>query len=252
MEKDIDIRKRILKDFNKKEEDFSSLDEYNNYLEEVETIIYNLCNNIDVLETNKKIEQYKKENKEFILKNKIKLSKEEAELEELLEEEKEIKLMKQKELKQLEQDEKMKKIQQKEALIDELMFSDTNAKNIIDTFKQSALSDSTKTAESSKAAAAKITKFSSGVKVFQKNQQSFLPVPKVEEGPLYSYKPLEVFYNGPTPPSWADLQRLGYLNNVTEASLEEHASGYTIDLFCMKALQEAFSGLFYVPNKKTE
>ncbi|KAL3288417.1 hypothetical protein HHI36_002863 [Cryptolaemus montrouzieri] len=54
VEKEVDIRKRVLRDFNKKEEDFNSLREYNDYLEEVETIIYNLCNNIDVTETNKK------------------------------------------------------------------------------------------------------------------------------------------------------------------------------------------------------
>ena len=88
VEKEVDIRKRILRDFNKKEEDFATKREYDDYLEEVEDIIYNLSNNIDVIETNKKIEQYKKENKEQILKNKTKLGKKENELEELLEQEK--------------------------------------------------------------------------------------------------------------------------------------------------------------------
>lgn len=73
IEKEIDIRKRVLKDFNKKEDDFNTLREYNDYLEEIETIIFNLTNNIDVVGTNKKIEQYKKENKEVITKNKAKI-----------------------------------------------------------------------------------------------------------------------------------------------------------------------------------
>lgn len=73
VEKEIDIRKRILKDFNKKEEDFATLREYNDYLEEIESIIYNLVNNIDIINTNKRIEQYKKENKELITKNKAKI-----------------------------------------------------------------------------------------------------------------------------------------------------------------------------------
>lgn len=62
-----------MKDFNKKEEDFATLREYNDYLEEIETIIFNLVNNIDVVGTNKKIEQYKKDNKEIIMKNKAKI-----------------------------------------------------------------------------------------------------------------------------------------------------------------------------------
>lgn len=73
VEKEVDIRRRVLRDFNKKEEDFASLREYNDYLEEVETIIFNLVNNIDQLETNKKIEKFKKENRELILKNKARV-----------------------------------------------------------------------------------------------------------------------------------------------------------------------------------
>jgi len=73
VEKEVNIRKRILRDFNKKEEDFPTLREYNDYLEEIETIIYNLANNIDVIEMNKKIEQYKKDNREQIAKSKSKL-----------------------------------------------------------------------------------------------------------------------------------------------------------------------------------
>lgn len=70
VEKEVDIRKRLLKDYNKKEEDFSTLKEYNDYLEEIETIVYNLTNNIDIVGTNKKIEQYKRDNKDIIMKNK--------------------------------------------------------------------------------------------------------------------------------------------------------------------------------------
>ncbi|CAF4238691.1 unnamed protein product, partial [Rotaria magnacalcarata] len=37
VELEVDIRKRILKDFNRKEQDFESLDAYNDYLELLET-----------------------------------------------------------------------------------------------------------------------------------------------------------------------------------------------------------------------
>lgn len=49
--------------------------EFNDYLEEIEIIVFNLTHNIDVVETNKRIELYKKENKETIMKNKAKIGK---------------------------------------------------------------------------------------------------------------------------------------------------------------------------------
>merc|ERR1711915_713893 len=72
------------KDFNKQEEDFESLREYNDYLEMVEDIIFNLTNNLDILETNKKIQQYKEENKDNIVKNRSRLSKDALELLDIL------------------------------------------------------------------------------------------------------------------------------------------------------------------------
>ncbi|KAI9620491.1 hypothetical protein H4Q26_013703 [Puccinia striiformis f. sp. tritici PST-130] len=47
VEKEVVIRKRISKYFNKRPEDFATLDAYNNYLEEVEDITFNLINGVD-------------------------------------------------------------------------------------------------------------------------------------------------------------------------------------------------------------
>ena len=84
VDKEVDIRRRILKDFNKLQEDFDSLREYNDYLEMVEDIIFNLTNNIDILETNKKIQQYKEDNKDNIMKNRSRLSQDALELLDIL------------------------------------------------------------------------------------------------------------------------------------------------------------------------
>lgn len=97
--------------YNKKEEDFPTLREYNDYLEEIENIgescpsginkylsffdrchlfieylmqsfffiyffsfaVFNLTNGIDVEETKRKVELYKKENQEFIRRNRSKM-----------------------------------------------------------------------------------------------------------------------------------------------------------------------------------
>lgn len=75
VQKEVDIRKKVLVDFNKREEDFNNLEDYDAYLELVEDIIYKLCNDIDVDKTRKFIEQYKKDNKDIIKRNRTKLSK---------------------------------------------------------------------------------------------------------------------------------------------------------------------------------
>ena len=84
VDKEVDIRRRILKDFNKQEEDFDDLRGYNDYLEMVEDIIFNLTNNIDILDTNKKIAKYKEDNKDSIVKNRSRLSRDALELLDIL------------------------------------------------------------------------------------------------------------------------------------------------------------------------
>uniref|UniRef100_A0A8D0KR22 CDK-activating kinase assembly factor MAT1 n=1 Tax=Strix occidentalis caurina TaxID=311401 RepID=A0A8D0KR22_STROC len=75
VDKEVEIRKKVLKIYNKREDDFPSLNEYNDFLEEIEEIVFNLTNNVDLENTKKKMELYQKDNKEVIQKNKIKLYK---------------------------------------------------------------------------------------------------------------------------------------------------------------------------------
>ncbi|KAL1914525.1 uncharacterized protein VTP21DRAFT_8239 [Calcarisporiella thermophila] len=69
VEKEVQTRKRLAKIFNKRQEDFPTLKAYNDYLEEVEVITFNLINGIDVQDTMSKMEQYEKENQDLIRKN---------------------------------------------------------------------------------------------------------------------------------------------------------------------------------------
>ncbi|ONK77654.1 uncharacterized protein A4U43_C02F9070 [Asparagus officinalis] len=64
--KEMSIRRKISSIFNKREEDFPSLREYNDYLEEVEDMTFNLIEGIDVAAIEAKIEKYRKENAEQI------------------------------------------------------------------------------------------------------------------------------------------------------------------------------------------
>ncbi|XP_024458560.1 uncharacterized protein LOC7485263 isoform X1 [Populus trichocarpa] len=71
--KEIVVRRRIASIFNKREDDFPSLREYNDYLEEVEDMslvtVFNLVAGDDVAATEVKIAEYQEENADLILIN---------------------------------------------------------------------------------------------------------------------------------------------------------------------------------------
>jgi len=82
MEKELRVRQRVLDVFNKNEEDFDTLDEWNDYLEETEDIIYNLANDIEVAQTEQKLAAYYKANQEDIaMRNARRLEEKRAQLE---------------------------------------------------------------------------------------------------------------------------------------------------------------------------
>lgn len=235
VEKELDIRRRILKDFNKKEEDFKTLLDYNDYLEEVETIIFNLSNNIDIEATKRKIEQYKKDNKNLIMKNKGKLSKEEEELEELLEYEKHESEARRIQVIQEEIELEKEKRKKKEALIDDLMFSDMSAKDII------ASHAAKKEEPKIKTTFVKKNTFSTGLK----SQQVFLPVPKHNNENMFVYKELKLDLSGPEPFTPNTLKNEGFTNHVRNASECEIAGGFITENACDRALQDAFCGIYF-------
>lgn len=247
VEKEIDIRKRVLRDFNKKEEDFASLRDYNDYLEEIETIVFNLSNNIDIIETNKRIEQYKRDNREQILKNKSKLNQKEIELDELIQIEKQQEEEKLIELAQHDLEMEKNKIREKEALIQELMFSEGNADSIVKTFA-SAIQASKE--EKKIAPVQKVTQFSSGIKFGNQAGHNFMPLPKVDDGPLFNYEPIVQDVDGPSPPDCRELQIRGYINHIRPENPAERAGGFKANIACLRALQEAMVGLYHNPLEK--
>ena len=58
IERDVNIRKEIIKDYNKREEDFGTQEEYNDYLEQVEELVYNRVNNINSAEIASEIDKF--------------------------------------------------------------------------------------------------------------------------------------------------------------------------------------------------
>jgi len=237
VDKEVDIRRRILKDFNKHEEDFETLREFNDYLEMVEDIIFNLTNNIDILETNKMISAYKEANKETIMKNRSRQSREQLELRDILSMEekhnKQVKL----ELKVLEEAEKKKKIENKEKLIDDLMFGEKDASKILAEHRETVARE-----ERAKAV------FSTGLDN-ETGGGGTGPAPgPAPAAQLYRYTAPQLPLAGPAAPNSPELQQAGFTRHIRAASSQERAGGYREELGCQRALQEAMAGLYFMPQ----
>jgi len=233
IDKEVDIRRKILRDFNKQEEDFETLREFNDYLEMVEDIIFNLTNNIDILETNKKIASYKEQNKELIKKGWSKQSKDALEIQDILALERKQSEQVKMEMKVLEQAEKLAKIKNKEKLIDDLMFGEEDANKILEEHREQVARE-----ERSKAA------FSTGA-------DTGATLPAAATAPadkLFVYnEPMEDL-QGPEVPKINHLEEVGYTAHVRAPNKQESAGGYTSSLGCMRAVQEAMAGLYFVPG----
>jgi len=250
VEKEIDVRKRVLRDFNKKESDFSSLLEYNNYLEEVETIIFNLSNGIDVAETEQRIKAYKEQNQEAIRKNRSKLSADELLLEQLIAEEHELMSSN---LKTHEEELQLvhRRQKQHDQLIDDLSCSDLPASRIVDqhrTVNPGRVVQSKEVAPPPPPPVSRPTMFSSGVPMAF-NRDTIGPMQPVVSAELYHYTPQELELMGPKPPSVTQILSDSYLSNVRSATVSETAGGFQSYLSCQRALLDAFCGLTFEPTE---
>lgn len=234
VEKEVDIRKRILKIYNKLEDDFQTASDplraYNDYLEEVESIIWNLANGQHVEETKKQIDKYKKDNESLIRKNNFKLGREEAMITSQIEEDERLAEQRRVEALLLEKQEKNDKKKENEQFLDrltrgELPLQDIVAEHASKLQKKSLLFSGRSTQGSS----------------LQK--ETVAPLPSTE-GSKFVYVAPQVENNGPTAPDMEVLASRGYLRHIRSATRAEKAGGFSSELACGRAIQEAFAGLY--------
>uniref|UniRef100_A0A8C6WLG0 CDK-activating kinase assembly factor MAT1 n=1 Tax=Neogobius melanostomus TaxID=47308 RepID=A0A8C6WLG0_9GOBI len=240
VDKEVEIRKKVLKIYNKRDFDFPNLREYNDYLEQIEDIVFNLTHNIDVENTKLRMEQYQKENRDVIQRNKAKLTREQEELEELLLLEQQGNEQRRLDVLQEEQRQLQAKRKNKQALLDELEQSQIPATILLAKHKARSAQLETEI-EQQKQSVKPTSLFSTGIQ--QSQTVSLVPIPRIEEV-LYQYTLLKVDTYGPPAPDLGQLGRLGYLNHVRAALPQDTAGGYTTAMACHRAMQDAFSGLF--------
>lgn len=125
IEKEIDIRKRVSGIYNKTEEDFESLKEYNKYLENLENVVFNLNNGIDMEETETNLVKYENEHKIEILEKNMRESQKNSDLTKYQESMARLKQEKLKIQKQMEIEDLEYQKQQKQELLDKLSSAKT-------------------------------------------------------------------------------------------------------------------------------
>ena len=197
-----------------------------------------------------KVEQYKKENKDQIQKNKSKMGREEYELSELLDIEKQREEYRKQQIIEDETEIKRKKLRVREELIDELMFSNENAKRIVDNFVEAIQGDDDDDTSHSNGNLRPTSqggqgKFSTGVQFGNRAHGSgaYVPLPS-DDGLTYVYKPYQLLINGPIPPSLDDINNKGYLNYICTDTIESTASGFKANFACLRMIQDAFCCLY--------
>ena len=217
----------MLRDFCKTQEDFDTLKEYNDYLEFVEDIIFNLANNVDVEETRQKVHDYKEANKAFITKHRNKMSSDYMELEDIIAEEKRVEAKRKHEDAVIDAESKTAKLRDKEKLIDDLMFSDKDSKAIIEEH-------------------AKNTQFATAADFKAAKKDYNKPAPRIIEAKPYEYIELLVEFEGPEPPLNEEMVAYHKFNkHIKPAADSEKAAGYIESIGACRALQEAMSGLYF-------
>lgn len=139
VEREVDVRQAVKKTFNKSEQDFNSLEEYNNYLEEVETIIFNLVHGIDVEETERKLAAYEMANRNLIKANTLRQKQEEEMQEEQQILEKEHRRRVNQLTREIDDEERRIKQQAEQELVRQLATSQGDAASIVQKMTKVAL-----------------------------------------------------------------------------------------------------------------
>lgn len=247
VEIEVDTRKKILRDYNKVKEDFPTLREYNDYLEEVETIIYNLSNDINAEETRAKVDSYRKENQTTIMRNRMRRQRHDQVLAtQIAQEQVEGTLRNEEALAKDAQSVRVKK-RQKESVLEDLIYSDLSASEVL--ASHVAASDRAKGEEPvlpSEPSESGIT-YSSHQSQMGTTVYSKLPVAM---GNLYTYIAPTMDTLGPEVPELEDIDSLGYVANMGGLEDISEAGGFLPSYGCRRSLQEAFSCLLLLPDSE--
>ncbi|KAI0029728.1 CDK-activating kinase assembly factor MAT1-domain-containing protein [Vararia minispora EC-137] len=244
VEKEVAVRRRMAKEFNKRREDFPDLRSYNNYLEDVEDITFNLINDIDIPETEARIATYRAENAAL---TELNAQREEAYAQALKEQEETERRERQaraEELRRAEEEERAAREAERQTLIDSLQASDIDAARLVHRSRKEAL----KRAAARTAAAQENVRLQSSAQLLRARAAAAAAVPDEPHVPMQdSYYAYEDMFS----------VKDRYFDRRTDSvrrDLEPHyrAGGYRIEEAWGRALRAAVAELELPPLSGTE
>ena len=227
--------------FNKREEEFESLRDWNNYLEEVENLTWNLLQGVDVKETEKKLDAYKRQNEQEIKQNAAIESQENANTEAQFAAQREQARLRREAARNEELDERREKEEGRREMVDMMARGDGDADTIARETQKVVLKKSTArrtAAERSRQQAAAKVDNGAAAPLFsiQGLKRVVQPAPEKEYDPFGGYviKPEYYYLRDHYEHSWLDNAR-------SDAQIT--AGGYDVGEYCARAMMEAFGGL---------
>ncbi|KAF9452837.1 CDK-activating kinase assembly factor [Macrolepiota fuliginosa MF-IS2] len=237
VEKEVAVRRRIAKEFNKRRDDFPDLRSYNDYLEEVEDITFNLINEINVPETEARINRYRAENAILI---ELNIQREEAYAQQLREQEdaeRREREFRAQELRREEEEEREEREKGKREIIDKLETSSKDAAKVVAKSRAIAL----KRTQARFASASQLT---SSSKLLRSRAAQSTNIPDVPHVPLqdnyYAYEDRFVMRPG------------GYNDFLSEAVRKDRegimrGGGYMVEEAWERALRSSVAALDLPP-----
>ncbi|KAI7859017.1 CDK-activating kinase assembly factor MAT1-domain-containing protein [Circinella umbellata] len=240
VEKEVRIRKRVNKVFNKRPEDFPSIRLYNDYLEEVEDITFNLMNEVDVAETEARITAYEMENKDSIAANEARMANEQRYMNYQDELEKQQREQKREEYIQLLEEERRQKEHEKAEIIKELATSNKSAQAVLATRQSITLKRSSALRQQSESNSPARLSMPSWITTAMDNDTD------MKDSEAKDFDPFEYEYQYTTGYDLRDTYddpTTEYLQNNKRARAGGFEAKYVFD----RALSDAFTGLSCMP-----
>lgn len=227
IDREVHIRKGVIRIYNKRVEDFRNPSDYDNYLEEVEELILGLMGNEQWAKDQR--DKYGKDNMPEIRKNEALRAKEEETVVEQIEMEKrdieraKIKLAK------IEAEAELKRKEDKKKLLAKIEAGEDLSTIMVE--RENLNNREEKEVEA---------------------EVTLGPISTDDTEMLYAYTSIEIETFGPPVPTDTEMMNLGYLSAIRQPADQQIASGYTAQLGLSRALTDCFSCLSWKPELKAE
>lgn len=260
IEKEIDIRRKVGSIYNKTEEDFSDLKDYNKYLEDIEEIVFKLNNGVDVEETEAELAKYEQEHKLEILEKNMRESQKNADLNKYQEAMERLKQEKLRIQKQMEMEDLAYQREQQQELLDKMTTSSVSSEELIKQQQSNMLKRSSLRRKQLQAINNQLDQQFNSSNPFLKHVKDMEAESKTPFTPFQGDRDLHKKYNMlPVPQTVDEIMDIenhikdSYYDpfmNLLAKNKEYLAAGWRLHTVVERALDEAFIGLGCIIEKE--